>query len=115
MPEAAETTPGAPAPERLHIASLVVHSTPKRASGVAELAAALPGAQVHAISPKGKLVVTLEAADSDTVMAHVGTLQRTDGVLSVAMVYECSDTLESMNSLITLEDAPHAERHDCTT
>ena len=51
--------PAVPQPE-LHIASLVVHAAPRRAARIAEAVAALPGAQVHAVAPNGKLVVTLE-------------------------------------------------------
>lgn len=94
-----DSTPAAPV-ALLHITSLVVHSTPARAERVAEAVAALPGAEVHAISPQGKLVVTLEATSSDEMLSHVQQIQRTDGVLSAAIVYECADTLEAMNELI---------------
>ena len=89
----------------LHITSLVVHSTPKRAQGVSELIAALPGARVHAVSPAGKLVVTLEAGTSGEIMSQVNAIQVTDGVLSAALVYQCADSLESMN-----QELPDADR-----
>ena len=87
----------------LHITSLVVHSTPKRAQGVADLIAALPGARVHAVSPAGKLVVTLEAGSADEILSQVNGIQRTDGVLSAALVYQCADSLESMNQEMETE------------
>ena len=83
--------------DELHIASLVVHSTPKRAARVGEAVAELPGAQVHAISETGKLVVTLEAPGADPMLELIGRIQRTDGVLSAAVVYQCADTLDAMN------------------
>jgi len=89
----------------LHITSLVVHSTPKRAQGVSELIAALPGARVHAVSPAGKLVVTLEAGTSGEILSQVNAIQLTDGVLSAALVYQCADSLESMN-----QELPDADR-----
>ena len=92
-------------PAELHITSLVVHSTPKRAQGVSELIAALPGARVHAVSPAGKLVVTLEAGTSGEIMSQVNAIQVTDGVLSAALVYQCADSLESMN-----QELPDADR-----
>lgn len=91
--------------QELHITSLVVHSTPKRAQGVSAVIAALPGARVHAVSPAGKLVVTLEAATADEILSQVNGIQRTDGVLSAALVYQCADSLESMN-----EEVPDADR-----
>lgn len=81
----------------LHITSLIVHSTPKRVAGVSELIAALPGARVHAVSPAGKLVVTLEAGTAGEILSQVNVIQRTDGVLSAALVYQCADSLEAMN------------------
>jgi nitrate reductase NapD len=91
--------------DELHITSLVVHSTPKRVQGVSDLIAALPGAKVHAVSPAGKLVVTLEAATSGEILSQVNCIQRTDGVLSAALVYQCADSLEAMN-----EEIPDADR-----
>jgi nitrate reductase NapD len=91
--------------EELHIASLVVYSTPKRVDGVAAVIAALPGACVHATSTDGKLVVTLEADDADVLTAQAAAIQRSDGVLSVALVYQCADSLDTMNEEITDADA----------
>lgn len=81
----------------LHITSLIVHSTPKRVAGVSKLIAALPGARVHAVSPAGKLVVTLEAGTAGEILSQVSVIQRTDGVLSAALVYQCADSLDAMN------------------
>jgi nitrate reductase NapD len=60
---------------------------------------------VHATSPAGKLVVTLEASSGDEMMSRVSSIQRADGVLSAALVYQCVDSLESMNE--ALPDADH--------
>ena len=83
--------------EELHITSLVVHSTPKRVQSVSDLIAAMPGAIVHAASPAGKLVVTLEADTGDEILSLINGIQRTDGVLSAALVYQCADSLDAMN------------------
>lgn len=87
----------------LHIASLVVHSTPRRIESVAKAVTALPGALVHASSANGKLVVTLEAPTSEEITATVSGIQRIDGVLSAALVYQCADSLDAMN-----EEIPNA-------
>ena len=60
----------------------------------------MPGAQVHATSPSGKLVVTLDADSADEMLARVNGIQRIDGVLSAALVYQYADTLEAMNEEI---------------
>jgi nitrate reductase NapD len=83
--------------EELHIASLVVHSTPRRASRVGQAVAGLAGARVHARTANGKLVVTLETASADEMSERVRAIQRVDGVLSAALVYQCADSLDAMN------------------
>jgi nitrate reductase NapD len=45
------------------------------------------GVELHAISPEGKLIVTIETdSDRETVAAYE-RISKTDGVLSAAMVY----------------------------
>jgi nitrate reductase NapD len=83
-------------PEELHIASLVVHAAPARMEDISRFIASIPGARVHASSPAGKLVVTLEAASGDEILAAVGQIQRADGVLSAALVYQYADSREAM-------------------
>ena len=87
-------------PEEVHISSLVVHAAPKRLQRVEETIAIMPGARVHGTSPNGKLVVTLDADSADEMLSRVGEIQRTDGVLSAALVYQFSDTVEAMDEEI---------------
>lgn len=86
--------------EELHIASLVVHTTPRRRDSVAAAVATLPGSVVHAASPDGKLVVTLEAPSEAAMSACAAAIQHIDGVLSAALVYQCADDLDAMNEEI---------------
>ena len=84
-------------PAEVHISSLVVHSTPGRVQSVAEAIAGMPGARVHGMSPVGKLVVTLDADSADEMHGRVAAIQRTDGVLAAALVYQYADSEEAMN------------------
>ncbi|HMN79773.1 MAG TPA: chaperone NapD [Burkholderiaceae bacterium] len=93
-----------PSREELHIASVVVHATPRRAPLIAEAIAAMGGAQVHARTDGGKLVVTLEADSASAMTGSVSRIQHLDGVLSVALVYQCADSLQAMN-----EEIPDAQ------
>lgn len=95
--------PEAPAAtvDELHIASLVVQAAPGLADEVAESVRALPGARVHAASPTGKLVVTLEAPGLDPMLQQIQHIQRLSGVLNAALVYQCADTLDHMNEEIS--------------
>jgi nitrate reductase NapD len=93
-------------PEELHISSLVVHSTPKRLQQVEQAIAGIPGAQIHASSVAGKIIVTLEASSLDEMRVKVAGIQHTEGVLSAALVYQCTDSLDAMNEEIPDADAP---------
>ena len=88
----------------LHIASLVVHATPSRTLRVAAHVAALPGAEVHATAPSGKLVVTLEAGTSGEILSLMTDIQGVDGVLSAALVYQYAGSLASMNEEVADAD-----------
>lgn len=90
--------------EELHIASLVVHTALTRLNDVVGEITSLPGACVHGKSEVGKLVVTFEAGSAEGITGLMSTVQRMDGVLSAALVYQCADRLEAMN-----EELPDAQ------
>ena len=90
--------------EELHIASLVVHAAPSRRVEVERALGEMAGSRIHASSPAGKLVVTLEQPSAEAMTDTVLAIQRLAGVLSASLVYQCSDTLEAMN-----QEIPHAE------
>jgi len=89
----------------LHIASLVVHAAPARVQRIEHAVQAISGACVHATTPAGKLVVTLEAASGDDLAQQVSGIQRIDGVLSATLVYQCADSLAAMNEEVRDADA----------
>ncbi|MEC5396572.1 chaperone NapD [Uliginosibacterium sp. H1] len=91
--------------EELHIASLVVHAAPGRGESVATEISSHESAQIHASTPTGKLVVTLEADSAGQMMDRIGAIQKLDGVLSAALVYQHADTLAAMNE--TIEEPVH--------
>ncbi len=85
-----------------HIASLVVYSARQQAPRIADVVSALPHAEVHGLSfDTGKLVITLEADSAGALLAQVQQIQRTEGVLSAALVYQCADTLAAMNEEVS--------------
>ena len=71
----------------MNISSAIVHAAPGRAALVESGIAALAGVEIHAISPEGKFIVTLETTDDSSNVATYEHLGRLDGVLSAAMVY----------------------------
>ena len=80
----------------VHIAGLVVHAYPEHATRIADAIRGRPGAQVHAQSPDGRLVVTLEADGDDAIAAAVVDIQRIDGVLVASLVYQHSEAASAM-------------------
>ena len=45
--------------------------------------------------------MTLEARTAERMSALVTDIQRVDGVLSAALVYQCADSLEAMNEEVS--------------
>lgn len=71
----------------MNVSSLIVNAKVGQALAVQALLAQQAGVEIHAASPEGKLIVTIETeSDRDTVAAYE-RISRTDGVLSAAMVY----------------------------
>jgi nitrate reductase NapD len=52
----------------------------------AELAA-LPGVEIHAHDPSGKLILTLETADEAAIVERLNAIYGIRGVLSAALVF----------------------------
>ena len=96
----------APEPD-VHIAGLVVHAYPEAAARVADAIRRHAGACVHAQSPDGRLVVTLEADGGDAIAAAVVDIQRIEGVLAASLVYQHSEPASAMQDEVDLED--HAQ------
>jgi len=80
----------------LHIAGIVVHAYPESVKQVAAAIAGRPGAEVHAASPDGRLVVTLEASGAREIAAHIDHIQQLEGVLTASLVYQHNESLATM-------------------
>jgi nitrate reductase NapD len=90
--------------DELHIVSLIVHSMPASVASVSALITTLPEARIHGSEANGKLVVTLEAMSSAEILDQIAIIQRSDGVINVAMVYQHIESLESLNAEINHAD-----------
>ena len=108
---AAQTIPIRPLPsdDEWHIAGVVVHVRPERLPAVRAAIDAMSGAEVHAQSDAGKLVVTLEGPSSRAISAHLMFLHQLDGVLSATLVYQHAEDGASMGEVIS---TTHSE--DCS-
>ena len=70
-----------------HISSLLVHVRPDCAAAVDKAIRGIGGAEIHAVSPEGKLVVTLETDGTGAVSDALATINGLDGVLSAVLVF----------------------------
>ncbi|QJT36767.1 sorbose reductase [Aeromonas media] len=81
--------------EEFHVSSLVVLTQPPLRHRLAEQISALDGAEVHAVSDEGKLVVTLEGPSQRPIMAAIDAINAMPGVLSAALIYHQFDEVEA--------------------
>ena len=84
---------------RVNITGIVVYTRPERSGAVRDALAAMGGVEVHAISPEGRMVVTVEQSDDRAATGTLDAVARIDGVLSTALVYHHDEALneESTN------------------
>jgi nitrate reductase NapD len=73
------------------IASILVQTKPERLDAAAGAIEMLPGAQIYSRSPKGKLVVVIEALDVDGIGATLNTISMMPEVLTAALVFHATD------------------------
>ena len=73
--------------ENLNISSLVVQVRPDRMNEILEAIGELPGSEIHARSPLGKIVVVLDLEDDAALSDRIGRIQKMEGVLSASLVF----------------------------
>jgi nitrate reductase NapD len=71
----------------VHISSMVVHAMPDYLVDVRKNIEELPGTEIHAESPNGKLVVVLESQTQTYITDVIEKIACLDHVLSTALVY----------------------------
>jgi nitrate reductase NapD len=85
----------------ISIAGMLVHASPERLGTVQMQLAQLPGVEIHAVTPEGKLVVTVDESEEQVKGESVMRLYDIDGVLSASMIYHHfeNDAAEQETSL----------------
>ncbi|MGL4473156.1 MAG: chaperone NapD [Shewanella sp.] len=82
-----------------HITSLVVHASVNELAELQRQISALEGAELHATSPEGKLIVTLEANRQGLILDNVEIINSLPGVLSSSLIYHQVDNLEQPSEI----------------
>ncbi|PCH96687.1 MAG: nitrate reductase formation protein NapD [Gammaproteobacteria bacterium] len=70
-----------------HVASFVGHAFKKQLNQVQQAITATLGAEIHATSPEGKIVFTIEGSSHKELGIKIDELKRHDGFLSISPVY----------------------------
>jgi nitrate reductase NapD len=71
----------------ISIAGVLLHAVPDRAGEVRAQLEQLPGVEIHAVTPEGKMVVTVDESGERMSGENVMRLYEIDGVLSAAIIY----------------------------
>ncbi len=75
----------------MNISSAILHIAPAKLTEACAALLSMPGIEIHAQTPQGKVVVTIEDNDTQSAADCYAAMHRIGGVASVAMVYQFSD------------------------
>jgi nitrate reductase NapD len=78
--------------EELHVASLVVHALPSKVQAVHDAIGRLYGAEVHAVTVDGRMVVTLDTENEADMLAGIAEIGLLVGVVSAALVFHQTES-----------------------
>lgn len=78
----------------MNIIGILVAAHPERCEPVRAQLGAIAGVEVHAVTPEGRMVVTVERPDDDEMTAAFDAITRLPGVLSAALVYHHDEEID---------------------
>jgi len=76
----------------MNISSIIVIPHPDRIEAARARLQEIEGVEVHAVSPEGKMVATIEAADDRATTQIFEMVSLLDGVMSASMVYHQNES-----------------------
>ena len=79
----------------MKIAGIVVYSLPEHLDAVQIRLEHMPGVEVHGISDRGKLVVTVEHDEHFEISDSINEISAMEGVINTSMVYQHSENIPS--------------------
>jgi nitrate reductase NapD len=90
----------------VNISSVIVHPLPGQAEAVRARLLELAGIEVHAIAADGRMIVTVETGGDGAMAEAFDAINKTDGVMSSAMVFHQTESDPEME--ISVEAEPSA-------
>lgn len=99
----------------MNISGVIVYAAPGQSDLVENTLNAIDGVEVHA-AEDGKLVVTVEHENINALADQVMQFQDMKGVISVAMVYQHNENLETLSGdeVIPEDDTPSCTSNTCS-
>ncbi len=82
--------------QEVHIAGVIVCCQQAQIEATKTRIGLLPGAQLHAQSPEGKLVLTLETDSIKRTLDCIDAIRALPGVMDVSLVYQHAESLAAM-------------------
>jgi nitrate reductase NapD len=79
----------------MNITGLLIHALPARIDAVRLQVAALAGVEVHAVTPEGRVVVTIERDGDDDMTRAFDAINQIEGVCATTLVYHHSETIDN--------------------
>jgi nitrate reductase NapD len=87
----------------MNITGLLIQALPAKIDAVRLRVAALAGVEVHAVTPEGRFVVTVERGGDDDMTRAFGEINAIDGVCATTLIYHHSETIE--NETLSAEES----------
>jgi nitrate reductase NapD len=82
----------------MNISSAIVYAKPMQDEELCKQLCALDGVEVHASTDDGKIIVTIECANDLLAIDTYKAIEHLSGVLSVAMIFQQSESNPSSSS-----------------
>jgi nitrate reductase NapD len=82
----------------VHVSSLVVHVRPDRCADLRAQIGALAGAEIHAGTEDGKLVVVLETRSEAETMERIAAINEMNGTIAASLIYHEIDADSEENA-----------------
>lgn len=76
----------------LNISSAIVYAQPGHDQTLRALLSQIPGVEIHLSTEDGKMIVTIERENDRSAVDTYGAIERMDGVLSVAMIFQQTES-----------------------
>jgi nitrate reductase NapD len=90
----------------VNITGILISARPGQTERLREALAAVAGAEVHAVTPEGRMVVTVERRTDAEMTGAFDAIHRLPGLLSAALVYHHDEDLVEDHRIGSEESHP---------